>query len=78
MNYILIIKFAQEPLEIKLYSSLVALIEDNDLKVIGASKSKLEKYPFDDRNYSAYGITIAKRKAYTSGDIRKIKASKAV
>ena len=65
--YILI---QQKPLNIKTYSSLVALMEDNDLKAIGASRSKLEKYPFDKFDYVSSRYIISKSEPKTTGDVR--------
>ncbi len=71
MVYILIY---QKPLRIQVYSSLVALIEDNDVASLGASRSKLEKYPFDQFDYTAYKVIIAKRRPLSSGDVRRSKS----
>lgn len=60
----------QRPLVIKTYSSLRALIEDNDLKEIGASRSKLEKYPFDRFNYVSVRHIIALTEPKSTGDVR--------
>lgn len=68
MVYVLIL---QKPLKIQVYSSLVALIEDNDINVLGASRSKLEKWQFDQYNYIADKVIISKRQPQTSGDIRR-------
>lgn len=66
--YILII---QRPLNIKVYSSLTALIEDNDSTVLGASKSKLQKHDFDRFNYITNRVIISKRHTLSTGDIRR-------
>ena len=71
MVYVLIF---QKPLKILVYSSLVALIEDNDIEALGASKSKLEKWKFDQFDYVTYKVIISKRKPQTSGDVRRSKA----
>ena len=63
----------QRPLKIKVYSSLVALIEDNDLNEIGASRSKLEKHPFDRFNFISNRVIISKSETLSSGDIRRLK-----
>ena len=63
----------QRPLKIKVYSSLVALIEDNDLDEIGASRSKLEKYPFDSFNYVSNRCIIHKSETLSSGDVKRVK-----
>lgn len=63
----------QKPLKIQCYSSLVALIEDNNLDELGASKSKLEKHPFDSYNYVTSKVIISKREAQSSGDVRRKK-----
>lgn len=63
----------QRPLKIKTYSSLVALIEDNDLEEIGASRSKLEKYPFDRFDYVNNRIVISRSEPLTAGDVRRNK-----
>lgn len=72
MVYILIF---QKPLKIQVYSSLVALIEDNDTEALGASRSKLEKWKFDQFDYVTYKVIISKRKSLTSGDVRRNKAT---
>lgn len=61
----------QKPLKIKVYSSLVALIEDNDINILRASRSKLEKHPFDNYDYIAHNIIISKRQTQSSGDVRR-------
>ncbi|OJU55678.1 MAG: hypothetical protein BGN96_15505 [Bacteroidales bacterium 45-6] len=63
----------QRPLLVKTYSSLSALIEDNDLDEIGASRSKLEKYPFNKFNYVSNRAIIIKSQTLTAGDVRKQK-----
>lgn len=63
----------QRPLKIQTYSSLVALIEDNDLDEIGASKSKLEKYPFDKFDYVSNRIVISRSETLSAGDVRRNK-----
>lgn len=60
----------QKPLSIKSYSSLRALIEDNELAAIGASRSKLEKFPFDRFNYISSRYIIARTEPKTTGDVR--------
>lgn len=62
----------QRPLSIKVYSSLVALIEDNSLDEIGASKSKLEKHPFQDFDYVTHKVIISKRQTLSTGDVRRM------
>ncbi len=69
--YILIL---QQPLRIQVYSSLVALIEDNNIDELGASKSKLEKWNWN-FNYIAHNIIISQREALTSGDVRRKKTN---
>lgn len=71
MVYVLIF---QKPLKIRVYSSLVALIEDNGVEALGASRSKLEKWKFDQFDYVTYKVIISKRKSLTSGDVRRSKA----
>lgn len=66
----------EKPFQVKVYSSLVALMEDNDLQAIGASKSKLEKWDFNTFDYVSYKVFISKRKALTSGDVRRNKAKR--
>lgn len=61
----------QRPLKIQTYSSLVALIEDNDLDEIGASRSKLEKYPFDSFDYVSNRIVISRSETLSAGDVRR-------
>lgn len=63
----------QKPLKIKVYSSLVALIEDNKIEDLEASQSKLEKYPFDSYNYVTHKVIISKREALSTGDVRRKK-----
>lgn len=63
----------QKPLRIKTYSSLVALIEDNSIEVLGVSKSKLEKYDFDKFKYVSNKVVIAKTQTQSSGDVRRNK-----
>jgi len=63
----------QRPLKIQTYSSLVALIEDNDLDEIGASRSKLEKYPFDKFDYVSNRIVISRSETLSAGDVRRNK-----
>ena len=65
----------QKPLRVKVYSSLIGLIEDNDIKELGASKSKLQKWDWN-FNYIANNVVIAQRIALTAGDIRRKKISK--
>jgi hypothetical protein len=60
----------QKPLKIRVYSSLVALIEDNDLDDLGASKSKLEKWDWN-FDYVTHRIVISKKETLSAGDIRK-------
>lgn len=60
----------QKPLKIRVYSSLVALIEDNDLDDLGASKSKLEKWDWN-FNYTTSKVIISKQSTLSAGDIRK-------
>lgn len=67
--YVLIL---QKPLRIKVYSSLVALIEDNDLTEIGASRSKLEKWNWS-FNYVNYNVVISQQETLSSGDVRRNK-----
>ena len=66
----------QRPLSIKVYSSLVALIEDNSLDEIGASKSKLEKHPFNDFDYVTHKVIISKKQTLSSGDVRRMMQSR--
>ncbi|WP_165042555.1 hypothetical protein [Dysgonomonas sp. ZJ709] len=61
----------QKPLKIKAYSSLVALLEDNDISVIGASKSKLEKHNFNQFDYVNSHVIISKKETQSTGDIRR-------
>lgn len=61
----------QKPLKIKVYSSLVALIEDNNLDDLGASKSKLEKHPFNNFDYVTHKVIISKKETLSSGDVRR-------
>lgn len=61
----------QKPLQIKVYSSLTALFEDNDLSVIGASKSKLQKWSFNQFDYITHKVIISKREPLTTGDVRR-------
>lgn len=68
--YILIL---QKPLEIKTYTSLVALIEDNTKIDLGASRSKLEKYPFDRVDYINNRVIISYKTTLSSGDVRRKK-----
>jgi len=63
----------QKPLKIKVYSSLVALIEDNNLDKIGASRSKLEKHPFNNFDYVTSKVIISKKETLSAGDVRKLK-----
>lgn len=67
MVYILIF---QKPLKIQVYSSLVALFEDNDINELGVSKSKLDKWDWN-FNYTSHKIIISKREALSSGDVRR-------
>jgi hypothetical protein len=61
----------QKPLEVKTYSSLRALIEDNDVSAIGASRSKLEKFPFDRFDYVNSRYIISRSEPKTTGDVRR-------
>lgn len=61
----------QKPLKIRVYSSLVALIEDNNLDDLGASKSKLEKHPFNNFDYVTHKVIISKKETLSSGDVRR-------
>lgn len=63
----------QKPLRIRVYSSLVALIEDNDLDDLGASRSKLEKHPFNNFDYVTHKVIISKKETFSTGDVRKKK-----
>ncbi|NDW19658.1 hypothetical protein D0T53_12160 [Dysgonomonas sp. 216] len=67
--YVLIL---QKPLKIKVYSSLTALIEDNEPSTLGASKSKLQKHDFDSFDYITSRIIISKKETLSTGDIRRI------
>lgn len=60
----------QKPLKIKVYSSLVALIEDNNIDDLGASRSKLEKHPFNNFDYVTHKVIISKQNTLSSGDVR--------
>lgn len=60
---------SQKPLKIQTYTSLTALIDDNDLPV---SKSKLEKWDFS-FDYVDSRIIISKTEAKTAGDVRRQK-----
>lgn len=60
----------QKPLKFRVYSSLVALMEDNDLDDLGASKSKLEKWDWN-FNYITSKVIISKQSTLSAGDIRK-------
>ncbi|NDW10486.1 hypothetical protein [Dysgonomonas sp. 520] len=71
--YILI---SQKPFSVKTYSSLVALMEDNDLNEIGASRSTLEKHDFRKFNYINSRHIIALSEPQSSGDIRRKKMAK--
>lgn len=62
----------QKPLKIRVYSSLVALIEDNNLDDLGASKSKLEKWDWN-FNYVDHNVIISQRETLSSGDVRRNK-----
>ena len=62
----------QKPLKIRVYSSLVALIEDNNLDDLGASKSKLEKHPFNNFDYVTHKVIISKKETLSAGDERRI------
>lgn len=61
----------QRPLKIRVYSSLVALIEDNDIEDLGASRSKLEKHPFNNFDYVTNKVIISKKETLSTGDVRK-------
>lgn len=65
------VRIFQKPLNIKVYSSLTALIEDNDLQAIGASESKLRKHKFAQYDYITHKVIISRREALTSGDVRR-------
>lgn len=56
----------QRPLRIKVYSSLTALIDDD----LGASRSKLEKHPFNNFDYVTHKVIISKKETLSTGDIR--------
>jgi len=62
----------QKPLKIRVYSSLVALIEDNNLDDLGASRSKLEKHPFNNFDYVTHKVIISKKETLSTGDIRRM------
>jgi len=62
----------QKPLKIKVYSSLVALMEDNNLDDLGASRSKLEKHPFNNYDYITHKVIISKKETLSAGDVRKL------
>lgn len=59
----------QKPLNIKTYTSLTALYEANK-DILEVSKSKLDKYPFDQFDYVSHKIVISKTTALTTGDVR--------
>lgn len=61
----------QKPLKIRVYSSLVALIKDNNLDDLGASKSKLEKHPFNNFDYVIHKVIISKKETLSAGDVRR-------
>lgn len=61
----------QRPLKIRVYSSLVALMEDNDLDDLGASRSKLEKHPFNSFDYVTNKVIISKKETMSTGDVRR-------
>ena len=61
----------QKPLQIKTYTSLTALYEANK-HALEVSKSKLDKYPFDQFDYVNHKIVISKTIALTTGDVRNI------
>lgn len=65
--YVLIL---QKPLRVKSYTSLVALIEDNNIEDLGASKSKLEKWNWS-FDYIAHNVVISQTEALTAGDVRR-------
>ena len=67
MVYVLIY---QRPLKIQVYSSLVALFEDNDINELGVSKSKLDKWDWN-FNYTSLKVIISKRETLSSGDVRR-------
>lgn len=67
--YVLIL---QKPLRVKSYTSLVALIEDNNIEDLGASKSKLEKWNWS-FDYIAHKVVISQTEALTAGDVRRKK-----
>lgn len=67
--YVLIL---QKPLRVKSYTSLTALIEDNNISDLGASKSKLEKWNWS-FDYIAHNVVISQTEALTAGDVRRIK-----
>ena len=69
MVYVLIF---QKPLKIQVYSSLVALFEDNDINELGVSKSKLDKCDWN-FNYTSHKVIISKRETLSSGDVRRKK-----
>ena len=59
----------QKPLKVKTYTSLTALYEANK-DILEVSKSKLDKYPFDQFDYVDHKIVISKTTALTTGDVR--------
>lgn len=59
----------QKPLQIKTYSSKEALIKDNDLKVLGTSRSSLEKHPFKEHYFVNSKAIITLTEVHSSGDI---------
>ncbi len=69
MVYILIF---QKPLKIQVYSSLVALFEDNNVDELGVSKAKLDRWDWN-FNYASHKVIISKRKTLSSGDVRRNK-----
>lgn len=62
----------QKPLKIKVYTSLVALIEDNSPDDLGASKSKLEKHFCSDFDYITHKVIISKKETLSAGDVRRL------
>lgn len=69
MVYVLIF---QKPLRIQVYSSLVALFEDNNVDELGVSKPKLDRWDWN-FNYTSHKVIISKRNTLSSGDVRRKK-----
>lgn len=61
----------QKPLRVKTYTSLTALIDNNNISDLGASKSKLEKWNWS-FDYITHNVVISKTEALTAGDVRRL------